>query len=361
MLAHRAPPESVSLLTGIDELERVGGEWNALAERRRSPFLTVDWLVSWWAAYGDGSPAIYVIHDEHGRLAGGAAFGRTGRWLGSASNEQSGEWGALAGDEPTRDDVWRALAGAAPRRLRLDELLPDEVEVARRQLTARGFHLLRRPGMRSPYLALPGSRDALLAGASRNLRSQFQRRRRALEREGRLELRTVRAGADAEVAFERFLHLEAAGWKGRERTALLTDPRLLSLHRAFARRAAAHGWLRLYLLELDGRLLAADYGCAFGGRGFLIKTAYDERYGGLSPGLVLRGEVLGACVDEGLRGYDFLGGSEQYKLRWASEVRPREGIVGYRGGPTVPERVYWSRMRPRLKRVRDRARRATSS
>jgi CelD/BcsL family acetyltransferase involved in cellulose biosynthesis len=343
------------VLTSVDELELIADEWNGLAARGRSPFLTVDWLLSWWTAYQHGTPVIQVFHDARGRLIGGVTCARCRGWLSSASNEQSGDWGAITLDDAGREVVWAWLSATAPRRVRLMEMMADDASVATRQLAAHGFHVMRRAGARSPYLTLPTSFEALTQSVSRNLRSQVVRRRRALENEGDLQLRTVTGGQEAEIAFEHVLRLEAAGWKGRQGTAMLTDPKLLRLHRTFARRAASRGWLRLYLLELDGELIAADYGCSFADRGFLLKTAYDERYNQLSPGLVLRAEVLRACIAEGLHGYDFLGGSEAYKLRWASELRERVSLIAYRGGATLPERLYWSRVRPRLKRVRARA------
>jgi CelD/BcsL family acetyltransferase involved in cellulose biosynthesis len=346
---------SALAVTTIDDLERIADEWNELAARRASPFLTVDWLLSWFTAYEYGTPAIHVFRDARGRLIGGVTCTRCRGWLSSASNQQSGDWGAVAFDDAGREAVWAWLSATAPRRVRLTELMADDAAVATRRLAAQGFHLMCRAGARSPYLTLPTSFEALTESVSRNLRSQVTRRRRALENEGVLQLRTVTGGQDAETAFEHVLRLEAAGWKGRQGTAMLTDPKLLRLHRTFARRAASRGWLRLYLLELDGELIAADYGCSFAERGFLLKTAYDERYHELSPGLVLRSEVLRACIEEGLRGYDFLGGPEPYKLRWASEIRERVSVTAYRGGSTLPERLYWSRVRPRLKRVRARA------
>ena len=86
---------------------------------------------------------------------------------------------------------------------------------------------------------------------------------------------------------------------------------------------------------------AAELNCVFAGGTFLIKTGFDERYRRFSPGLVLRGEVLQAAIQEGSRFYDFLGGSDSYKLRWTSELRPRTAIKAYRGPggrwpPTIP-------------------------
>ncbi|MFN2555468.1 MAG: GNAT family N-acetyltransferase, partial [Nitriliruptorales bacterium] len=205
----------------------------------------------------------------------------------------------------------------------------------------------------SPYLQLPAAWSELLSSVSRNLRSQVNRRRRALEREGKLVFRTTTSGGDdLERDLQAFFRLEASGWKGRSKTAILSDPSTEHLYGSFARAAARTGWLRLHLLELDGVPIAGDLGCHFGRGGFLIKTAFDERYARLSPGLVLRAEALRASIAEGARFYDFLGAPDGYKLRWTSDVRPRLVLDAYRG-VWRPLILYRTRIRPALKRGRD--------
>ncbi len=188
---------------------------------------------------------------------------------------------------------------------------------------------------------------------SGNLRSQFARRRRALEREGGVVLRT----GSAERDLDQVLHLEGSGWKRRAGTAVMSNPRTEAFYRDFAGAAEAQGWLRLYLLELDGRPIAADYGCAFGGTGFLLKTGFDERYARLSPGLVLRGEVLRTSIEEGLPLLRLLGRARRLQAALGGDLRPRVTIWGYRS-LAAPAYLYRARLRGRLKRALARYRRA---
>jgi CelD/BcsL family acetyltransferase involved in cellulose biosynthesis len=184
---------------------------------------------------------------------------------------------------------------------------------------------------------------------SRNLRSQLGRRRRALEREGRLRFRTSTGGGEElERDLAAFLRVEGSGWKSGSGTAIRSDSRTERLYTDFARAAAAAGWLRLQLLELDGVPVAADLNCRFAGGTFLLKTGFDERYRQFSPGLVLRGEVLRAAIQEGAGFYDFLGGPDAYKLRWTAELRPRVAVRAYQGA-WRPLATYQARLRPLLK------------
>jgi CelD/BcsL family acetyltransferase involved in cellulose biosynthesis len=344
-----------SLLTRIDDFERLADEWNTLALAPASPFLTVDWLLSWWTAYGAGEPATLVLRDDRGRLVAGAFCRRRRHRLESCANLQSGDWDAVARDERARRALWVSLAELAPARVRFGQMIAtaDATTIASDELVKAGFRVFRQGGPRSPYLPLPGTWAELAQSVSRNLRSQVGRRRRGLEKQGELRLRKITGGNELTPAFESMLRLESTGWKAERGSPIVKDPGLEALHRTFVRRAAHRGWLRLYLLELDGEPIAGDYGCAFGGVGFLLKTGFDDRHSRLSPGLVLRAEVLRASIEEGLRGYDFLGGADSYKLRWTSKVRQRITLVAYRGRSTMLERAYWSQVRPRLKQLRD--------
>lgn len=341
---------------GLTVVEDIGslppaGDWNLLAQLAGSPFLTAEWLTAWWGAFGSGRPICLVLHDRHGSLRAGAWCRRlAGGRLGAAANEHTGDWDVVATDEQARGTLWRAVAGLGAGAVDLAAIRsqPSRQQAAE-ALSAAGYRTVEATGVRSPYLELPGTWEDLLASVSRNLRSQLGRRRRGLEREGRLRFRTSAAtGEELERDLAAFFRVEASGWKSGSGTAILSDPRTTRLYSQFAKAAAAAGWLRLQLLELDGVPMAADLNCRFAGGTFLIKTGYDQRYAALSPGLVLRGEVLRAAIEEAADFFDFLGGPDGYKLRWTTELRPRVTVRAYRG-VWRPMGTYQARLRPLLK------------
>jgi CelD/BcsL family acetyltransferase involved in cellulose biosynthesis len=325
--------------------------WNVLAGSAGSPFLTAEWLAAWWSAFGGGRLTCLLLRDDRGSLRAGACCRRlAGGRLAAAANEHTGDWDVVAADDQARRALWRAVAGLGAGAVDLAAIRSRaSLDQAGQELRAAGYSTVEVTGVRSPYLELPGTWDALLASVSRNLRSQLGNRRRALEREGRLRFRTT-VGGEEELGrdLDAFLRVEGSGWKAGSGTAILSDPRTQRLYTDFARAAAAAGWLRLHLLELDGVPVAADLNCAFAGGTFLVKTGFDERYARFSPGLVLRGEVLRAAIQEGSRFYDFLGGPDGYKLRWTTDLRPRTAIKAYRGAYR-PLTVYQARLRPLLK------------
>jgi CelD/BcsL family acetyltransferase involved in cellulose biosynthesis len=90
-----------------------------------------------------------------------------------------------------------------------------------------------------------------------------------------------------------------------------------------SRRLLASGRLRFWQLEVDGVIRASQFGVAYDGVLHSLQEGYDTGFrapgiGGL--GVVLRAHAIKAAIEEGLRSYDFLGGTEDFKQRWGTSV-----------------------------------------
>lgn len=355
--------EPVRVLRDIGAFDEVRSEWNRLAAQAASPFLTYEWISSWWSALGDGDPLCFLLRAPDGALRAGAFCRRSpSGWLTAPTDPAySEEWDVVAGDDAARRQVWDAIARLGPRRMALTPLHEPAADLACEALGARGYRLMRSTAELRPYLPLPDSWDDLLASLSHKLRWQWRRSRRGLEEDGGLAVRTTTSETGLERDLDLFLELEASGWKGRAGTAILNDPRAEGLYREFAVRAARQGWLRLSILESAGTPVAAAYGCVFAGKAFRLKSGFDERRAGDSPGLVLVGEELRRSIEEGLREYDFLGAAQSHKLRWGAVTRRLVTVHAYRGAATLPAYAVRAKIRPPLGRLRRQVRSAVDA
>jgi hypothetical protein len=124
-------------------------------------------------------------------------------------------------------------------------------------------------------------------------RGNLARKRRNLERQcGAPVLTTERAATDPEGALDQFLHLEAAGWKGRTGTALLSRPGDTRFFREMAAGFAADDRLLVFTLEAGHRVLAQSIVLVAGSGLFGFKRAYDEAVARSSPGTLLDLDLL---------------------------------------------------------------------
>jgi CelD/BcsL family acetyltransferase involved in cellulose biosynthesis len=100
------------------------------------------------------------------------------------------------------------------------------------------------------------------------------------------------------AAIEKFLALEAAGWKGARRTALSAEAGLAAFARSMLSDLGRSGAMSVHFLTLDGEPIAAGIVLRSGGRAFYWKTAYQESYAEYSPGVLLTRELSRALERE---------------------------------------------------------------
>ena len=117
-------------------------------------------------------------------------------------------------------------------------------------------------------------------------------------RAGRARAQVARGPEDIRHAIEGFLTLEAAGWKGRERTAMAIDRYRAAFAREAVHRLAEQDMCRVHSLTLGGKLIACLIVFVEAGVAYTWKTAYDETYSTFSPGTLLMIEVTKQHLDD---------------------------------------------------------------
>ncbi|MGH2980576.1 MAG: GNAT family N-acetyltransferase [Solirubrobacterales bacterium] len=122
-------------------------------------------------------------------------------------------------------------------------------------------------------------------------RRELGRQRRRLAEEAGADLRTAdRAGDPAAV--ERFLDLEASGWKASEGTALRSDPAHADFFRRACRSFADRGRLQLLSLEAGDATVAMLCSLISADAAFQFKIAFDEGSARFGPGIQIEADAV---------------------------------------------------------------------
>jgi Acetyltransferase (GNAT) domain len=132
----------------------------------------------------------------------------------------------------------------------------------------------------------PDTETYLETYLSSSQRKQLRRKRKALDEQGGLRLIVSDDAAGAMQGFETFCALEAAGWKGRDRTALQhhsADRRYVG---DLLEAMAAAGTAFSAVLLLNDKPIASGLFLRAGGEVVFWKTTYDESLSKLSPGVI---------------------------------------------------------------------------
>ncbi len=164
---------------------------------------------------------------------------------------------------------------------------------------ARGLPLVTMSKVERAFLESSLDGEAYLkASLTSNRYREFRRLKRKLAEQGELVHEVARGPEEIRPAIEGFLALEAAGWKGRRRTAMATD----RYRAAFAREAvhglAEHDLCRIHSLTSGGKLVASLIVFVEAGVAYTWKTAYDENFAAFSPGVLLMIEVTKQHLDD---------------------------------------------------------------
>jgi hypothetical protein len=104
---------------------------------------------------------------------------------------------------------------------------------------------------------------------------------------GAVEVLNDRTPEGAGQAFETFLALEKASWKGAQGTALLSDSRDAAFVRKLLQQLAAGQNASVALLRVNGEAVAAQVLMYCGATAYTWKTAFDANYAKYSPGTLL--------------------------------------------------------------------------
>jgi CelD/BcsL family acetyltransferase involved in cellulose biosynthesis len=79
------------------------------------------------------------------------------------------------------------------------------------------------------------------------------------------------------------------------------------------------GWLEFWILRLNGKPAAVQYGFRYRNAVYSLQEGFDPEYSSERVGYVLRAHVLKTLIGQGVRRYDFLGGEEASKVRWGAK------------------------------------------
>jgi hypothetical protein len=115
----------------------------------------------------------------------------------------------------------------------------------------------------------------------------YRRRLRQLSERGPLAFEYARSPGDVRQALEDFLHLEASGWKGQRRSALLLDRHRAAFAREAVNGLAERDMARVYTLRAGGEAAASLVVLHSQGHAVAWKTAYDERLRRYGPGALV--------------------------------------------------------------------------
>jgi CelD/BcsL family acetyltransferase involved in cellulose biosynthesis len=337
-----APDQNLTVIVHdtLESLDPLRAEWEALlsAYPLSTVFSTLEWLVSWWRAFG-GQDRLVVLafRNESLELVGLAPFAvtvrhafpfslRVMRMMGDGSHDSDNL------DLPVRPGCEEAVTCRLLDWLQQKSALWDVCELNTMpgdcflasslisDLAARKWKCV--PSTRpQTVVELEATWEGHLKKLPRKERGKIGLRARRLEKKFQVRIRRCSGESEVDAALQSLFELHGKHWQERGLPGTLHSPARRQFYGELARLLLARGRLEFWTLELNGKIAAAQFGLRYGTTVFSLQEGFDPEYFVDSVGYVLRSEVLKRLIGDGVRRYDFLGGTDESKVRWGGELK----------------------------------------
>ena len=319
----------IETLSSESELEGVAASWDDLvsAMPRPSPFLLHGWLLEWWRYYGTDAELTVHVAYRGGQPVGALPLAVRRRHGLRVSEFVGGTWALLAdvlvvpGEEEA--SLARALAGRAASSRHDFVSLFGLTESSRlvAALPKGALRLIER--VEAPVLDLSAG-WAHVSGTklSPKAHSTRRRRRRQLEKLGKVEASLARTREELEPALEEAFRVYALRWEGRHDPSGFVTPTGTRFHRAALLRLADQDVVRLVTIRLDGRAIAFALALQLSGRTYGLTKAFDPEYGRFSAGSEAKLLSLEAAADEGMGRAELLGAAAFHERSLTDRFEP---------------------------------------
>ncbi len=360
----------VRRVDNLQAFEALAPLWGAVAREsgQNSPFLTHDWFACCWrAAALTSRPEALVIEDAAGPVGllalawwKGSLHGLPARFLGFLRSPDTpfADWLKAGSSEPIVEAV---MAHLATRQdwdvLALDGLPANSQTLKTLENWLPGRFRWQDYGViRSPYVVVTGTWEEFWAAKSQRFKKTVRSVRNRLLKAGCVRIEEHRTGRADTPVFEEMLEVSRRSWKAQRGVAIATMPGMPEFFRELTDRASANGWLRLWILRLDGRAVATEYQLEADGRVHALRADFDGYLADeLSPGTHLNCEILRVLfAREGVHEYNMGPGENSYKARWATDAHETARLrVFHRGLYGAALHGLETRAVPALRRLRE--------
>jgi CelD/BcsL family acetyltransferase involved in cellulose biosynthesis len=320
-----------------EQIDSLQAAWDSiLAENPRlTPFASMEWMLSWWAAFGKGTPEFLVARDREQVVGIAPLFRHSETWLGVQKLQQLRLVGAGSTDSDNLDLIVRPSCEEAFLTALLTELgqrrdwdvchletLP-EASMTGAKIAAR----LDQLGW--PYritftpdwcVELPSTWDAYVESLSPEFRPLLTRYPKRLEGRYVCSLRRCERHEDLERFLPVLFDLHQRRWQEAGRTGAFASLERRQFYRLMASAFLKRGWLDFWMLELNSAPAAAQFCCHYGDTVYLLQEGFSPDYTKDRVGYALRAKVLQHYLESGVRKYDFMGGSDPYKQKFGARA-----------------------------------------
>lgn len=180
--------------------------------------------------------------------------------------------------------------------------------------------LIREKTQPCNYIYCDSLKDQL-SSLSRNFRGNLRKAKNKLQELTGVTFTSVKQGQNLQEAFMRFVKLEASGWKGINKSAILNNPDILRFYKyllnQYGHDSEGECWINELLI--NNHTISSQFCLRMKDNVYIFKIAYDETCKKVAPGnMLLKWMIKECCNDSSTRYLNLISDSA-----WHSDWKPR--------------------------------------
>ncbi len=306
-------------------MDAIADDWRALQSRTEAHlFSCYDWIRDWWETIGQNSRrSLHIVTaTRNERLVGilplmveKRCYTRILEWAG---NEIYDYCSTLAED----DDVVSALWETARNSSLYDLALIKDVRPASRDAEHLASFAVISEFNNAPYISLTWKNgDAWRASCRPKQRRNFNVKSKKLKQKGPVSFEIIRTSPAPKDLIDTMVQHKTAWFHDCRKVGIFSNPHIKEIFHRMVLRAAEQGKMFLGVLKCGDKPVSHLFGFIERSTLQCYFTSYDPEWRSYSTGLLVFMHSMYWAIDNGIKEFDFMRGTEDYKFRNATDVR----------------------------------------
>jgi hypothetical protein len=167
-------------------------------------------------------------------------------------------------------------------------------------------------------IQLPSSWESFLAQLHGDFRPLVTRYPRRLANRYRVRIHRCGNLQELDRSLDTLFALHQKRWNYANESGSFGCAKRRRFYRLISESFLQKQWLELWLLEVNGIDVAAQFCFKYRDTAYVLQEGFDPNFGNDKVGYVLRAAVIRHLIDSGIETYDFLGGFNSHKQNWGA-------------------------------------------
>ncbi len=336
----------IEIIDNLKDFLSLESIWNEVLEKSQSDHvcLTFEWFKSWWPAFGKNKQLFILLFKDEGNFTIGIApfmlcrsrcAGLPVKKISFIYNDNSSRADFLL--TGARDNILKVMVdylNVNKDKWNIIELqnMPNEssnFEILQKALRSKGMLFGIKEGLHSPFIPIKSDWQAYFCSRSKKFRKYLRNIINRLTKSGNYIIERIDSRNINQETLNRIFEISNKSWKAKCKKEITHNEENRRFFEEFSQITNEKGWLNVWILNINGKDAAYEYLLRYREKIYALKADFNEKYKYASPGSITNMSALEYYFNNNLKEFDFCGHDEEYKKKWAVNLRQHSNFIIY--------------------------------